>query len=162
MTTASVATRRTQEQILAETRSAFRLQQGVLRSLDMLLRLSAAQWDALDGDAWEQVLQRKQLLLDELEKVKIGVLVSQARSLAEQLIEIEQWELAEGLQENIRVIRERFVALAEREHLTQQKLQQRVDVLRTSLCEQRQHHQAQVAYEGSPAEAPPRFLNGLR
>ena len=162
MSTASLTARLPRDQILAETQSAFRLQQSVLRSLDMLLKLSHAQLDSLDGNAWEQILQRKQLLLDELEKLKIGIIVNQARQLAEKLVDCEQWEFAENMRENIRIIREKFLALAEREHSTQQYLQQRVAALRTTLCERQQHQQAQAAYEGPASEVPSRFLNGLR
>jgi hypothetical protein len=129
MTTASITAGLPPEQILAESRSTYRLQQSVLRALDTLSRLNAEQRVMQSARSWEQLIRRKQLLLDGLEQVSIGVLMHQAQQLAELLVECEQWQLAEGLQENARTIREKFLALAEHEHLTQQQLQQYIDNL---------------------------------
>jgi hypothetical protein len=158
----TVDTHHSPKRLLAEAQSALRIQQNIVQSLDLLLKLSAAQLDTLDEHGWEQVLQRKQLLLDEIEQMQLAIHINLARRLAEQLHSHNQWEAAESLHELNRVIREKLILLAEREHLAQQHLEQQVTQLRGTLCAKQHQWQGQGAYKGPVTAAPARFLDGLR
>lgn len=148
--------------LLAEARSATRIQQNIVQSLELLLKLSAVQLELKDDQDWVEVLRRKQLLIRDIEEIELGLQINRARQIAEQLIEQNEWEVAERLREMNRVIRERLILLAEREHLAQERLEQQVSKLRGALCVKQQHRQVQGAYGGSSSVVPSRFVDRLR
>ena len=115
--------------LIAEARAVLRMLDSIARLLETLVAISNAQTAVLRDGEWAKVVSRKQVLLDEIEVQQPGVLVRQARKLVAQLVEAQQWEMAEQLEEAMRLIRERFINLAANEHAIQQLLQQQVDML---------------------------------
>lgn len=151
----------TPTRLLDEVRSELRLFVAINRLLDGLLAQSLAQTELSGDAAWQEALERKQILLDEVEALEPAVRVRQARVLAEQLLAAEQWEIAAHLQEAVRVMRERFLALMECEQAAEQTLQGQVDELRDALFAQRCRQQATTAYQGATSRRP-RFVNLMR
>lgn len=148
--------------VLAEARSVMRVFATINRLLDALVTLSGAHATPGNDAEWQQLLQRKQVLLDEVETLHPATQVRQARLLAAHLLAAEQWEIAEQLQETVRVMRARFTALMDAEHAAEDVLRQQVDELRELLLAHQRQRFAKTVYQDGAEPRKPRFMNSVR
>jgi len=148
--------------LLAEAHTLLRVCAAINRLLGALLAISHGQLALRDDPAWQQLLQRKQTLLDELEALNPGRPVHQARQLAARLLAAEQWDAAAQLQEAVGSMHERFVTLLACEQTAERQLQQQVDALRETLYTEQRRQSAHSAYQDGTARRRSRFVNAVQ
>ncbi len=133
------------------------------RVLAALAALSTAQLELTPAEPWDDILHKKQRLLDALETVDIAQLRQRAEELTVQLRTAGCAEQQSALRAAIEQVAERLVNIARSESAAQKMLEQQSTELQGKLLQYSRSRQARQAYRpAQPGVPPARYMDGRR
>ncbi|MHB9130822.1 MAG: hypothetical protein ACYDBB_06990 [Armatimonadota bacterium] len=139
-----------------------RQQRELTLLLQALAKLSAEQMSSHTVTEWNVLLDKKQLLLDEIVVRQPEQLLERTCHFADQLLAAGDIASSQELQTTRELNKRLFSEIAQLEQAAQQQMQSQIETLRASLTDLHQRHNMCRMYQEPAHAQSSRFLNGMR